>query len=52
MTRRVVNQYVNVGQREVVFRASLVEVPIVDANADPTILLWHWNDVCHPLRVI
>ena len=48
----VVNQYMDVKQREVILWTCLVEIPVVDANSDAAILLWHVYDVRKPRRIV
>ncbi|PKI63072.1 hypothetical protein CRG98_016523, partial [Punica granatum] len=43
---------VDVGQREVVFAVGLVEVSVVDAYSDSSIILLHGYYICHPLGVV
>ncbi|PKI46760.1 hypothetical protein CRG98_032850, partial [Punica granatum] len=43
---------VDVQQGEIVLKAGFVEVSIVDADSDPSILLFHWHNVCYPLRIV
>ncbi|PKI73418.1 hypothetical protein CRG98_006188, partial [Punica granatum] len=43
---------VNVRQREIVLRAGLVEVLVVDTDSDSSVLLFHWHNICHPLGIV
>ncbi len=52
MASRVVDQHIDMWQREIVLRTGLVQIPIVDAHADPTIFLGHGDNIGHPLGII
>ena len=48
----VVNQYVDVGSREVILWTCLVEIPVVDANLDSAVFFWHRYYICKPRRIV
>ena len=47
----VVNQKVDMRQREIILGARPVQIPVIDTHPDFTIFLRHWNHVGNPLRV-
>ncbi|PKI77269.1 hypothetical protein CRG98_002338, partial [Punica granatum] len=52
VARHVVDQDVNVRQREIILRAGLIEISVVDADSDSPVLLFHRYDICHPLEIV
>src|ERR1043165_4377261 len=44
----IIDQNVDVREREVIFRASSIQIPIINAHPYLAVFLRHWYDVCNP----
>src|SRR3954462_8538431 len=48
----VINHDIRNWQGKLIFRASIIEIPKVNANPDFTIPLGDWNDIRYPIRML
>ena len=52
MPSRVVNKYIDVGQREVILWTRLIEILLVDTNPDAAVFLWHGHYIRKLRRIV
>jgi len=46
---KFINDLINEGSRIIIFRTSIIEISIINANADRALFFTHWDNIGHPI---